>query len=89
MQKYLQGQDAILGNPAVGGILVETKHNIPKQGEIILDVRTNGNTVGEVVGFSNPAWRPQAREMQFFVTSRGGEYFFVPSILLVREIAGF
>lgn len=82
------GQDSILGNPATSGLPVQLDDEHPTpHGQTTLQIRRNDETVAEVSGWSDPAWRVTAKRMKFFVTSRGGEYFFVPPIDVVHQIA--
>lgn len=93
----LSGVDTVLGGPPVGPAAVtRIKYDQspvvpPKSGDLVNLVATyNGNNI-EVSGFAkvrpSGAVNPPGVPPEFFVTSHGGEYFFVPPISILKEWA--
>lgn len=82
------GQDPILGGPGpiADALITGLVNPLPLQGEVT--VRLQGYESGpiEVDGFAKP-YVPSIYSQDFFVTSRGGEYLFVPSIEMVKQLA--
>ncbi|KAK7038734.1 hypothetical protein VNI00_010619 [Paramarasmius palmivorus] len=79
------GQDPILGGPKpVTGIQGEV--DISQDGEVTMQVINKQGEQYEVDGFAKKI-DPSvvSHEQKFFVTSRGGEYYFVPSISTVKS----
>ncbi|ESK95378.1 hypothetical protein Moror_3816 [Moniliophthora roreri MCA 2997] len=81
------GQDPILGGPKpVTGTTGTT--DITKDGEVILDLVNNSGEKYEVAGIAKKVVPSATSYVQkFFVTSRGGDYYFVPSISTVKSWA--
>ena len=88
LDRMLLGQDPIIGSPAPKKTIVKAQGPIP-DGEISLEVENTSPGVATVVvdGFSRADVAPVITE-DYFVNSRGGEYFFVPSISIVRSWSG-
>jgi len=94
-----QGQDPIIGGPPAKGSSTEPRPVIPigtpsyENGDQV-DLRVEGEQgkVVQVVGFAkvsdSQARPPPGVPNPFFVTSRGGEYFFVPSISTLKYWSG-
>ncbi|KIK52441.1 hypothetical protein GYMLUDRAFT_233483 [Collybiopsis luxurians FD-317 M1] len=93
------GQDPIIGGPpaantpaAVATVEYDKPPEIePKTGDLVNLATTSEGNIIEVSGFakvrSASAVDPPGVPQEFFVTSRGGEYFFVPPISTVTEWA--
>ncbi|THU91463.1 Dyp-type peroxidase [Dendrothele bispora CBS 962.96] len=79
------GQDPILGGPKpVTGTSGTT--DIFQEGEVTLDLINNHNEKYEVAGIAKKVVESATSfEQKFFVTSRGGDYYFVPSISTVKS----
>lgn len=68
--------DKVTGTAAISG-----------EGQVTV-VFSNENKQYQLAGVAKLADSPvQELDQKFFVTSRGGEYFFVPSIPMVKELA--
>ncbi|KIK68735.1 hypothetical protein GYMLUDRAFT_68574 [Collybiopsis luxurians FD-317 M1] len=91
------GKDTVLGGPPVGPAAVtkinyvEAPKTPPSSGDPVNLVTTyNGNNI-EVSGFAkvtpSSAVNPPGVPPEFFVTSHGGEYFFVPPISTLKKWA--
>ena len=91
------GQDPIIGGPGdIFDVTLNGKSSIqPDQNandiiagkEVTLRV---SNKAGETLRVNGVARREEVTTFRedFFVTSRGGEYFFVPSVTTIKQIAG-
>ncbi|CCM05512.1 uncharacterized protein FIBRA_07737 [Fibroporia radiculosa] len=90
----VHGQDPILGgppHPLSDPVKINEKHPVESGDQVDLQfLNENGDTL-EVKGFATVARRgaqpPPGIPQQFFVNSRGGEYFFVPSIKTLKALA--
>ena len=68
--------EKVAGTAAISGV-----------GEVTV-VLSNGNKEYQLAGVAKHADSSvQELDQKFFVTSRGGEYFFVPSIATVKKLA--
>jgi len=78
------GQDPIIGGPqAVTGTTGTT--NITKEGVVTLKLINDNNETFEVLGVAKKEETgADSFQQEFFATSRGGEYYFVPSIETVK-----
>lgn len=86
------GQDPILGGPPPPPTVVTIKGTAqsdltPNQEITLLVDEKSGNQI-RVDGFTKAPTVTALSEQKFFVTSRGGEYFFVPSISALKVLAG-
>ncbi|KAH7922349.1 Dyp-type peroxidase [Leucogyrophana mollusca] len=83
------GQDPILGGPEPVSN-VDGQGNISSEGQVTLVVKQdNTSSSYEVTGWAkkvDPSAKPPF-EPQYWVTSRGGEYYFVPSISTLQTWA--
>ena len=78
------GQDPIIGGPpkTVAG----TTTDLTKDGDVTLKLINTNNEKYVVTGVAKKEERgASAFEQKFFTTSRGGEYYFVPSISTVKS----
>jgi len=76
----LLGQDPIIGGPPPPPVIIHTPEAIG-EGEITVTIDSEGSGTFVIDGFS----KPQSATVQVitpdnFVTSRGGEYSFTPSL---------
>ncbi|KDR79158.1 hypothetical protein GALMADRAFT_208622 [Galerina marginata CBS 339.88] len=79
------GQDPIIGGPkTVSGTTGTT--DLSSEGEVTLRLVTSQGDKYEVAGVAKKVVdSATSYEQKFFVTSRGGEYYFVPSISTVKS----
>ncbi|KAI3611319.1 hypothetical protein WG66_002137 [Moniliophthora roreri] len=79
------GQDPIIGGPKpVSGTTGTT--DLSKEGEVTLQLINNNDEKYEVAGIAKKVVQSATSfEQKFFVTSRGGDYYFVPSISTVKS----
>ncbi|CAL1711609.1 unnamed protein product [Somion occarium] len=92
---FRHGQDPILGGPGdmfdaaiIGDPDVnQTDKDIVPNKEITIRVSDKTGKIFQVSGVARPE-DVTAFKQDFFVTSRGGEYFFVPSVETVKLLAG-
>ncbi|EED77776.1 predicted protein, partial [Postia placenta Mad-698-R] len=85
------GQDPIIGGATIKSLTAKVKGNetVPSSGEVTIDVTDSSGETRSVTGFVNtPNPSAEAITPQYFVTSRGGEYFFVPSVSTLRALGG-
>ncbi|KAA1475658.1 Dyp-type peroxidase [Dentipellis sp. KUC8613] len=83
------GQDPIIGSPQPATIRAHAMGTVPSRGEVTVRVKDQYGHSVDVSGFaSSTAIGPTADPQPFFVKSRGGEYFFVPSVSFVKKISG-
>lgn len=81
----VSGQDPIIGGPPTVPNVGDPV-DLKGEGEVILNVVDKKNTKYTVTGFAQKVnTSATAYTPQYWVTSRGGEYFFVPSISTVKE----
>ncbi|KAH7884493.1 hypothetical protein F5I97DRAFT_1811771 [Phlebopus sp. FC_14] len=91
----IHGQDPILGgppHPLSDPISIKEKRDVESGDQVdLVFTNTKGDNL-EVKGFATVARHgaqpPPGVPQQFFVNSRGGEYFFVPSISTLQQLAG-
>ncbi|KAK7691256.1 hypothetical protein QCA50_004649 [Cerrena zonata] len=83
-----QGQDPILGGPGpiADANITNFQNPLPLKGEVTIHLQGLVAEPIEVNGFAKP-YVPSIYSQDFFVTSRGGEYLFVPSIEMVKQLA--
>lgn len=75
------GQDPIIGGGPKPISIVDGQAAIPSEGEVTLILADQNSKKYMVTGFAKAIDDSEiAFTQDFFVTSRGGEYFFVPSI---------
>ena len=87
---FCPGQDPILGAPASTptSVAIQGEADVPENGEVAVRVKNKEGKLVDIAGFARPAdLAADADPQQFFVTSRGGEYFFVLSVSFVKELA--
>ncbi|KAA1475652.1 Dyp-type peroxidase [Dentipellis sp. KUC8613] len=82
------GQDPIIGAPAPPPVQAQASGNVPSTGEVTVRIKNQAGESVDVAGFASRAPVEPTTAQPFFVTSRGGEYFFVPSVSLVKQISG-
>lgn len=82
----LTGQDPILGS---GKSAINGTANIKSDGPVVLRVTNDTLETYEVMGIAKKVDTSlETFTPEFFVTSRGGEYFFVPSVSTLKILAG-
>ncbi|OCH91041.1 Dyp-type peroxidase, partial [Obba rivulosa] len=84
------GQDPILGGPPPppASVDITGKIDVPIKGEVTLRLRNKAGDLVDVEGFTKLTDIAANNDpQQFFVTSRGGEYFFVPSVSFIKQLA--
>jgi len=90
---YTTGQDPILGGPPESvHAAAQTPIPAAQPGDAVtVIVQGKDQQQLEVSGFASPSYvgeqPPPGIPQDFFVNSRGGEYFFVPSISTLRDIS--
>jgi len=91
---YTTGQDPILGDaPESVHAAAQTRFPQPKPGDAVTVIvsRQGSTTIGGVRLLPSPSYvgeqPPPGIPSGLFVNSRGGEYFFVPSISTLRDIS--
>ena len=73
--------------PIAEALITNIVNPLPLRGEVTIRLHgTDDPKPIEVNGFAKP-YVPSIYSQDFFVTSRGGEYFFVPSIDMVKQLA--
>ncbi|EED79944.1 predicted protein [Postia placenta Mad-698-R] len=83
-----QGQDPIIGGATYPSFTVTATGSVPSRGEVTINVTDSSGETQSVTGFVNtPNLSAEAIAPKYFVTSRGGEYFFVPSVSILRALA--
>ncbi|CAL1712074.1 unnamed protein product [Somion occarium] len=82
------GQDPILGGPGpIANADITSTGDLKLKGEVTVYLQDKtGCQPLEINGFAKP-YVPSVYTQDFFVTSRGGEYLFVPSIEMVKQLA--
>lgn len=86
----LSGQDPILGAPSEAKVipLGGTAASFTNGGQVDLKLTGKDGKTIELSGFPKvtvtSAVPPPGEDNPFFVTSRGGEYFFVPSVSTLK-----
>ncbi|OBZ77251.1 Dye-decolorizing peroxidase msp1 [Grifola frondosa] len=84
-----QGQDPILGGPPKVVSATSVGSSDVQPGRVTLQFSNGNGQNVQVDGFAAPVNTSATGQPQrYFVTSRGGEYFFVPSLPTLRKWAG-